>query len=192
MHTNTPVRRPARRAVALTLALAAALVLSACSGANSTTVPSAEASASATQEAGIFTKHVNVCFENKGQGPVTISWRHGVSTDTGSGNLPVGQSVCGEGSAPVAGIAFSGSFTAVVIAQNPALGPPSVSINNSVQVKYNYCTGKICDTRMVYPEYTRADFTQGQTVLSEFEGHHVAITRNSNDDWIQFSVVILD
>ena len=182
------------RAAIISTGLLATLILTGCTApsAASTASVSSTPSTSATQQARIFTKDVNVCFENKSTYPVTIDWKSGVSANTGSGALTVGQRFCGEGRVPKANLTFTDNFSTIAIAENPLIGYPTVAFKNAVEHTELVCVDSQCTNELRSETYPSASYSQGETVGSAVEGHSFTVTRNANDDWIQFTVVIND
>ena len=172
---------------AFILAITSTLVLSACAGTDTGSgSTSVTPTASSTKEAGIFTKDINVCFENKTPSPVGLKWEAGVSTHSAISSLAVGETACGEGEGPFVLVTFADTFTTrVTTANNPLLEPVLYFRAPRISVGEAY-TGQLGDS------YANASYSQGETVGSDVEGHHFAVTRNADDDWIQFTVVIND
>ena len=123
--------------------------------------------------------------------PVTLEWGQGVSSNTGSGTLAVGKTLCGEGLGPKAVITFADAFSTEIRTFNQHLGYPFVSFNRFPYYSPAVCTDGVCTGAKRPKKYASATYSQGETVGSDVEGHHFAVTRNTDDDWIQFSVVIL-
>jgi hypothetical protein len=184
---------PWRRAAVLALATATLLSLSACAPALPASAPStAAAPLSPTKKAGVFTKDIHVCFDNISATAVTIDWISDVSTNSGSGTLAAGQSFCGEGPAPIAGVTFSDSFATHVVTYNPAIGQPGVLFNSVALHQAQYCDGDACNTVMEANTFANAVYAEGETVGSDVEGHPFTVTRTADDDWINFTIAILD
>jgi hypothetical protein len=171
-----------RRTVALALVTSTLLSLTACSP----TAPSSPI----TKEAGGLLRDLHVCFENSSSAVVSIEWTSGVSTNRGSGSLGPGQSFCGEGREPQAGVTFSDSFATNVVTENPLLRQPKVYFKEVVGHVFQLCE-EICHDEMQFETYALATYAEGETVDSDVEGHHFSVTRNADNDWINFTITIL-
>lgn len=168
------------------LALASTLLLSL----SSCTI--APPSSSTAKEAGIFSKDIHVCFDNNSGNAVILDWTSGVSTNSGSGTLDDGQSFCGEGPDPLVRLTFSDSFATQVVVANPSIGQPGVSFHSVAQHQVQYCDGDVCRSVMESDIYADATYAEGESVGSDVEGHHFSVTRDANNDWVNFTATIID
>jgi hypothetical protein len=192
MNTNTP----RRRAAVLALAAVTLMALSACAPSAPASTPdftSASTSSTPTKEAGVFTKNLQVCIDNNSGATVSLDWVSGVSTNGGSGTLEVGQSFCGEGPEPKVGLTFADAFATYVLAVNPAIGRPTVFFNSLAEHPIEICGEDMCTKSSESDAtYASSGYAEGQSVGSNIEGHNVSVTRNANNDWVNFTVTILD
>jgi hypothetical protein len=182
---------PARPIRALSLAaalLTAGLALSACSA----PAPAVTASSpAASKDASLFTKDVFVCIENTSSSPVTIDWRSGVSSTSGSGQLAVGQKFCGEGGAPQARITFGSGFANDMRAINPAFSEPSISFLHKESYEKVVCADSgSCGLQWTQDAYVTQWYSIGESRDNNVEGHNFIATRNANNDWVNFTVKI--
>jgi hypothetical protein len=172
------------RAAVLALAAATLLSLTACApSAPPSTAQTAAAPSSPAKEAGLLNRDIHVCFNNTSATAATIEWLWGVNTNSGSGTLKVGQTLCGEGVDPTVRVTFANSFATKMSTGNPMVGEPGVSFDSIPEPARPSVTGLT---------YTSAKYAPGESVTSDVEGHHFSVTRNADDDWINFTVTILD
>ena len=180
MNVTTRWRRSANVTAVIAFSFAAIFALSACTGsvpsATASTAPIAATAPTPTKEAYLFTKDVNLCIENKSRHDVTIAWTRIVNSHNGSGVLPDRQTYCGEGDGVQVNITFWDSFTTKASADNVSLTYPFV-VFNSVD------SSELYDSHM---------FASGESFTSYFKNHQLLITRHPNDDWIQFTITIVD
>jgi hypothetical protein len=169
--------------------LIAGFGLSACSAPTPTVAAS---DASSTKDAGLFTKDVFVCIENTSSSPVTVDWRTGVSSTSGSGQLAVGQKFCGEGGEPVARITFDSGFATDMMAGNPALTPPAISFLHKESYQKVICedTGS-CHLSWTKDAYITQWYSIGDSLDNNVEGHNFIGTRMENNGWVNLTVKIV-
>ena len=191
MNATNRRRRSANVTVVIAYSFAAALALSACATPSSSIV-SASPTASSTKEASIFTKDVNVCFENKSPSPVALEWKSGLSTYAAAGNLAVGETACGEGTSPSVLVTFADTFRTLIHASNDNFMYPRFVFRGFSTYVHSVCADGVCTEKPGWKEYAAGFYAQGETVGSDVEGHHFAVTRKTDDDWVQFTVVIND
>jgi hypothetical protein len=80
-------------------------------------------------------------------------------------------------------VTFSDSFATKMGTGNPMVGTPGVFFESVPEPSRPSVAGIT---------YTSARYAQGETVSSDVQGHHFSVTRNADDDWINFTVTILD
>jgi hypothetical protein len=124
-----------------------------------------------------------VCFNNASATAATIEWLSDVNTNSGSGTLKVGQTLCGEGVVPSAIVTFPNSVPTKMGTGNPMVGYPGIFFDSVPEPARPSVRGRT---------YTSANYAQGESVTSDVEGHQFSVTRNADDDWINFTVTILD
>jgi hypothetical protein len=174
--------------------LVGALALTGCSASVTASPDASSPSASATKDAGWFTKDVHLCFENTSGKTVYINWIQKVSTYDGSGVLPAGKKYCGEGEQPKAQVSYANGFTANLEGRNFPLYQPLLNVTGVIPLsigEYGKCSHPGCDGVIYYDVYSTDDYAVGDMHDINVEGHHFLNKRDADNDWINFSVNIV-
>lgn len=174
----------------ISLAFMATLLTLALGGCSTNNPQLENQSTTQTPEAGLFSKDTNLCIQKGSSSHITISWdtrgRAGINSTQGEGKLLPGAQLCGEGSRVPVKVTFPSGFATVVEAQNPSIGYPIVAFYSGDHFSY-YSGDKLVITGV---EYASAYYSEGETVNSNVEGHHITTLRLPNTDWVNFRVTI--
>jgi hypothetical protein len=180
----------ARKLSATFLSCAFLLALTACSS----SAPPAVLNTSETSDksADFLTRDLFVCITNAATEPVSIAWykgENGMNSNTGEGELAPKKTFCAEGHPGRAAVTFSDGFTTGVLATNRPFEYPELDfIAMSGGIRPDPALGYLIFTSR---SYASAHYAQGEYVESDVEGHHIAVTRLADTDWINFSITIL-
>ena len=177
-----------RFAAMLAIALTATSTLSSCAA----SAPSNVTTASASKEAGVFTKEVRTCVTNDSKEHATLVWAADLKSPTGTGYLDVGETFCAQGEATEALLTFPDSVKTAILANNPVIGYPFIKFRSGPNHTITVCDLGRCFEEYETVTFASAGYSQGETVNSDVEGHHLSATREGNTDVINFAISILD
>lgn len=177
-----------RHATMFAVALTALLVLSSCAANTVTATPTA----SASQEAGVFTKEVRTCVTNDSKQHLSLVWAADLKSPTGTGYLASGETFCAQGEATEATLRFPDSIITSILANNPLIGYPFIKFRSGPHHTITVCDLGQCSEEYETVTFASAGYSQGETVTSDVEGHQVSATREGNTDVINFSISILN
>lgn len=147
-----------------------------------------------TLEAGLFTKDIEVCFTNSSGASLTIKWTEGISSSDGEGTLDGGEVICAEGSYPTAVVTYLSGFQTELQAVNPTFEKPFIRFmsylpEDQESEECDSSTG-MCYITQRQKEYASWAYSVGQQIDNDIENHHILVSRQSDDSWINFLVDI--